>query len=81
MSINYKEDNLIILHMATQFIDNEIIPYNCGRWSKDEHILFILGLKYFGRNLKSIQKLVKTRSLTQIRSHSQKYFKKIYKKI
>jgi SHAQKYF class myb-like DNA-binding protein len=66
--------------MATKFIDNEIIPYNRGRWSKDEHILFILGLKYFGKNFKSNQKLVKSRSLVQIRLHSQKYFKKIYKK-
>ena len=80
MSFIDKEDNLIILLLAARFTNNTVIKYKYGRWSNDEKKLFILGLKIFGKDFKSIQKLVKSRSLVQIRSHSQKYFKKIYKK-
>ena len=80
MSLKIKNNNLIFLLLATRFVDNRKITYNIGRWSNYEKKLFILGLKIFGKDYKSIQRLVKSRSLVQIRSHSQKYFKKIYKK-
>ena len=69
-----------ILLLASEFIDTNEIKYNYGRWTKEEQKRFLYGLKCFGKNNILIQKLVKTRSLVQIRSHSQKFFKKIYKK-
>lgn len=45
-----------------------------GRWSKSEHERFVKGLDKFGRNWVEIQKAVKTRTLTQVRSHAQKVF-------
>ena len=74
--MNYNFD---ILLLASYYIEKES-NYNIGRWSNEEKNRFIIGLKYFGKNNKLIQKIVKTRSLVQIRSHSQKFFKKIYKK-
>lgn len=73
----YKID---ILLLASEFIDTNEVKYNYGRWTREEHKRYLYGLKFFGRNNILIQKLVKTRSLVQIRSHSQKFFKKIYKK-
>lgn len=45
-----------------------------GRWSKSESERFVKALEKFGRNWVEVQKIVKTRSLTQVRSHAQKYF-------
>lgn len=45
-----------------------------GRWSKSEHERFVKGLDKFGKNWVEVQKLVKTRTLTQVRSHAQKVF-------
>ena len=45
-------------------------------YSQEEHNKFLLGLKIFGKNYNLIQNLIKTRTKVQIRSHSQKYFKK-----
>lgn len=45
-----------------------------GKWKKTEHDRFMKGLAKYGKNWSMIQKAVKTRSLPQIRSHSQKMF-------
>ena len=51
-----------------------------GRWSQEEHLSFIKGCLLFGNNWKEVQNYIQTRSCSQIRSHSQKYFKKLKKK-
>lgn len=43
-----------------------------GRWTKDEHSLFINGLVENGNDWAAIESLVQTRSKKQIRSHAQK---------
>ena len=48
-----------------------------GRWTEEEQGAFIQGLKSYGRNWKRVQGLVKTRTLTQIRTHAQKFFRKV----
>lgn len=48
-----------------------------GRWTSDEHHLFIQAINQFGREWDKVQSVVKTRSLAQIRSHAQKYFLKL----
>ena len=51
--------------------------YECGRWTTEEHILFIRALILYGGNWKEITKYVGTRSTIQIRSHAQKFFLKL----
>ena len=43
-----------------------------GRWSADEHRLFLRGLEMHGKDYKKIAALVKTRNVTQVKAHAQK---------
>lgn len=52
---------------------------NTGRWTYDEHRLFLRGLELHGKGWKKIASLIKTRTVVQIRTHAQKYFQKIAK--
>ena len=47
--------------------------FNSGRWSQEEHNLFLEDLRIHGKNWDKIQKHVKTRCVQNIRSHSQKF--------
>lgn len=49
---------------------------NVGRWTNSEHEEFLEGLKKFGKRWKLISEHIETRSVVQIRSHAQKYFKR-----
>lgn len=51
--------------------------YVTGRWLEEEHQLFLIGLKRYGRSWCLYKDLVKTRSAMQIRTHAQKFFKRI----
>jgi SHAQKYF class myb-like DNA-binding protein len=51
-----------------------------GRWTAEEHRLFLEGVMLYGKEWKKMQPLIKTRSLVQIRTHAQKVFKKIGQK-
>lgn len=50
-----------------------------GRWTTEEHTLFLQGLQQYNKQWKQIAELVKTRTVVQIRTHAQKYFQKIDK--
>lgn len=50
-----------------------------GRWTQQEHALFIEGLKIYGKNWKKVESYIGTRTGTQIRSHAQKFFNRIKK--
>lgn len=50
---------------------------NTGRWTKEEHETFLLGLSLYGRDWKKVATAIKTRTPSQIRSHAQKYFQKL----
>ncbi len=52
---------------------------NQGRWTQQEHNLFVEGLNRFGKDWEKVQSVVRTRTLSQIRSHAQKYFLKLTK--
>lgn len=52
---------------------------SAGRWTSEEHNLFLQGLKLYNKQWKLIADLVKTRTVVQIRTHAQKYFQKLEK--
>jgi SHAQKYF class myb-like DNA-binding protein len=51
-----------------------------GRWTKEEHFRFLEALKLYGKEWRSVQLHVCTRTSTQARSHAQKFFVKIDKR-
>lgn len=51
-----------------------------GRWNKAEHDRFIEAIKKFGKDWKSVENYIQTRSGSQIRSHAQKFFNRIISK-
>lgn len=55
--------------------------YNKGRWNSNELRLFVEGLVLHGNEWKKIQTIIKTRSATQTRSHAQKFFLRLRKKV
>jgi SHAQKYF class myb-like DNA-binding protein len=42
-----------------------------GRWTREEHDLFLKGLELHGREWKKIAASIKTRTVVQIRTHAQ----------
>jgi SHAQKYF class myb-like DNA-binding protein len=52
---------------------------NTGRWTAEEHRLFLQGLDQHGKGWKKIASLIKSRTVVQIRTHAQKYFQKLSK--
>ncbi|KAL9179260.1 hypothetical protein ACHAXT_008550 [Thalassiosira profunda] len=52
---------------------------NTGRWTADEHRLFLQGLEQHGKGWKKIATLIRSRTVVQIRTHAQKYFQKLAK--
>lgn len=55
--------------------------YNSGRWTKEEHIRFIEAILNHGNDWNLVQSYIKTRSSAQARSHSQKFFIRLKKKL
>jgi len=52
---------------------------NAGRWTHEEHELFLKGLAKFGKGWKKIAGMISTRTVVQVRTHAQKYFQKLEK--
>jgi SHAQKYF class myb-like DNA-binding protein len=52
---------------------------NTGRWTTEEHRLFLQGLEQHGKGWKKIASLIQSRTVVQIRTHAQKYFQKLAK--
>lgn len=46
-------------------------------WSPEEHQSFLLAYEAHGKNWRRVAEAVGTRSITQVRSHAQKYFLKL----
>lgn len=47
-----------------------------GRWTQEEHAIFLQGLQKYGKSWKKISQMIPTRTLVQIRTHAQKYLQK-----
>lgn len=50
---------------------------NTGRWSEEEHRVFLNGLEEHGKQWKLIASMIGTRTVVQVRTHAQKYFQKM----
>ena len=48
-----------------------------GRWTFDEHIRFIDAIVAFGIKWKYVHRYIGTRTANQVRSHAQKFFRKL----
>ena len=65
-------------------LSNEINVENClktGRWSQEEHFKFINAIFKYGNDWKKVQKCILSRNSTQSRSHAQKFFQRLRKKL
>jgi SHAQKYF class myb-like DNA-binding protein len=64
----------------------EMMSNNCnkeekvGRWSEQEHKVFLEGLERYGKQWKTIALMIGTRTVVQVRTHAQKYFQKMERK-
>lgn len=61
--------------------EKTLIGLNNGRWNNLEHRTFIEGIFKYSNDWKKIVDGIKTRNCPQARSHSQKFFSKLYKYI
>ena len=80
---NRKNENIELIRKETNsssFVESGI-KFNVGRWSKEEHYIFLKGMKDYGNYWKKLEQIMKTRSKSQIRSHAQKYFIRLKKKL
>ena len=67
-------------HVSDDEADNNTkttVGGSTGRWTREEHNLFLKGLEMHGKGWKKIASLIKTRTVVQIRTHAQKYFLKL----
>ena len=53
--------------------------YMKGRWTNNEHDLFLEALVIFGKDWDKIEHHVKTRDAAHTRRHAQKFFTKLVK--
>ena len=78
-----KKKSLVTVTMATAATAQTSSPgaagENTGRWTAEEHRLFLQGLEQHGKGWKKIASLIKSRTVVQIRTHAQKYFQKLAK--
>ena len=78
--INIINENIQTSSSSNEEDNNKTIEnFNNGRWSDEEHKKFLEGILEYGNEWKKVQKIIKTRSSTQARSHAQKFFLKIKK--
>ena len=54
---------------------------SAGRWTNVEHNRFTEALRIYGKNWKKVEDHVGTRTGAQVRSHAQKFFLKVQKKL
>ena len=88
MKIRFDHSSQLTAELESYFnykgdANSEFEKKTCGRWSCEEHKKFIEGLMKFGKNWKKVEEHIGTRSGAQIRSHAQKFFKRLereYKK-
>ncbi len=79
--LNPNQNNSTSLSSQEEEINQTNEIFNNGRWTDEEHKKFIEGILEYGNEWKKVQKIIKTRSSTQARSHAQKFFLRIKKSL
>lgn len=67
--------------IAVKDTSAQLVQERTGRWSKEEHDVFLSALQLYGKDWKKIAADIKTRTVVQTRTHAQKYFMKLLKKL
>jgi len=75
----YGESSSQIFEQKYQKSEDKTAANLSGRWTSEEHKLFLIYLHRYGKNWKKIAKEITSRTPTQIRSHAQKYLSKLSK--
>ena len=75
----HKKEKPILFNTINYNLFAKSMNKNEGRWSKNESIKFIKAYVNFGKNYKLCQKYIGSRNCNQIRSHAQKFFKRLKK--
>ena len=57
------------------------IDIKLGRWSEEEHCLFLVAALEHGRNWKEIARIVETHTSIQVRTHAQKWYFQHWQKL
>ena len=80
---NRKNENIELIRKETNSSSSveSGIKFNVGRWTKEERYIFLEGMRDYGNDWKKLEQIMKTRSRSQIRSHAQKYFMRLKKKV
>ena len=84
-SIDNTEESLIQSKYKSQLDERNMLPndtnYNTGRWSHEEHKKFLESIFKYGNEWKKIKEFIGSRSSTQARSHAQKFFIRLKKRL
>lgn len=88
MNENQQDKSSALQSNRINFVDDDMSGersrekngYSSGRWTKEEHQIFLFCLHQYGREWKKIAEKIPTRTPAQIRSHAQKYLTKLSKK-
>jgi len=78
LSIEVVEDS-ILKNMDNGYYESNSSKSAAGRWTQEEHELFLKGLQIYNKQWKLIADMIKTRTVVQIRTHAQKYFQRLQK--
>mmetsp|Transcript_5585 Transcript_5585/g.8206 ORF Transcript_5585/g.8206 Transcript_5585/m.8206 type:complete len:279 (-) Transcript_5585:274-1110(-) len=66
-----------LFHVTHHHQDNNQTYHNTGYWTDHENVLFEEGLAKYGRSWVKVAEHIGTRNPNQVRSHAQKYFKRL----
>jgi len=69
----------LVLKVLNEVQSNTGKDGSTGRWTDEEHSAFLSAVLEHGKDWKAISKCVKTRTPVQVRTHAQKYVKKMAK--
>ena len=65
---------------TTSVAEKRLGEEKVGRWTEEEHEIFLQGLQLHGKQWKTIATMIGTRTVVQVRTHAQKYFQKMERK-
>ncbi len=68
------------LKRGKRFRPGSTLAQGSGKWTEEEHSRFLQALNIYGNCWKKVEDFVGTRSCAQIRSHCQKYFRRLRNK-